>query len=96
MDEDTLVVGSTDTVGGWMLDIDDEGRITEATEAAGRTYRLGQEVVSNGRFAAPKGTVGTLVEIQRPWSDGRTSDFLVVLFGGDVVVAHMKPKDLED
>ena len=94
MDEDTIVAGERETIAGWQLEIDGDGRIISATDVSGQTFDLGQTVVANGRFAALMGTVGTLIEIQRPWTDGRTSDFLVVLFDGHKVPSHMKPKDL--
>ncbi|HXV26704.1 MAG TPA: hypothetical protein VD862_01625 [Candidatus Paceibacterota bacterium] len=90
------MLGGTEEVAGWTLRIGDEGVITQATDAMGRSFRLGQRLTANGRFGAPRGSVGVLVQIHRPFYDGRTSDILKVLFENPVaLVVNMKIKDLE-
>jgi hypothetical protein len=59
------------------------------------TWRVGQEVVSNGRFGPPAGAVGVIEEILLPHENGRTSDVLIVRFRGADLPFSMKPADLE-
>lgn len=84
----------TEQVAGWDLTIDADGVCTKAVGPDGRTFEVNQEVISNGRFGAPKGRAGNVYRILRPWSDGRTSNFVEVTFPG-YGISHMKPKDLE-
>ena len=85
---------STEQSGVWTLTVrEDCAHYVKATDGT-RTFELGQRVTANGRFGAPKGTVGVILRIIRPWENGRTSNFLAVEFPRQRAIS-MKPKDLE-
>ena len=52
-----------------------------------------QEVVSSGRFV-PKDRKGEIRGFVRPYTEGVTSNFIEVLWRGDIIPMKMKPEDL--
>ncbi len=63
--------------------------------ASNLEVKLGQRVYSNGRFWAPKGTLGIVVGIGVPFENALTTDIIVVHFEGDYCPVHMKFRDLD-
>jgi|SRR3989338_3282272 len=61
----------------------------------GLMVRIGQKVFANGRIHFPKGTMGLVVKIYLPFTDGKTTDILRVWFEGNDKPTSMKFKDLE-
>lgn len=76
-----------------VVEKDNGGRIVSA-QIDGRKVNLGQKVFSNGRMSIPNGTVGIIVEINEPYTDGRTSNILEVWFEGYREPYSMKTKDI--
>lgn len=52
-----------------------------------------QEVISSGRFM-PEGKKGEIRGFVKPYTEGVTSNFIQVLWEGDVMPMKMKPEDL--
>ena len=58
-----------------------------------RFLRIGDLVRSTGEYAAPKGTVGVLLRIEQPFTDGHTDYVYQVAFDGHSI-HHMKSSHL--
>lgn len=69
--------------------------ILAADFGEGVVWHLGQVVHANGRMFVAEGTLGIIVKIYRPDSDGHTTNILSVFFEGGRIPLDMKPKDLE-
>ncbi len=69
------------------------GVIVAATQGAS-TIKIGQKVVSNGRFKAPRGAWGLVVNIREPFKNCST-DILEVWWENARGPTAMKFKDLE-
>jgi hypothetical protein len=61
----------------------------------GPKISLGQLVRSSGRFFATKGTIGIVVGIRAPYTEGLTSNVFEVWFEGSRRPEMMKFKDLD-
>ena len=68
--------------------------VEEGSNIGGRKVKLGDMVVSNGRYAVDAGTKGIITEIYEPFTRGST-DILMVWFEGHTCETQMKFKDLQ-
>lgn len=69
------------------------GKVASISFPFKKTFSVGDEVISNGRFFIPKGEKGFIIEIKKPFKNGRTTNILSVIFP-NYGIFDMKPKDL--
>jgi len=84
--------------GTLILEIDDNEKVVAITLPriqGDKTIRLRQRVKSNGRIFFPAGTEGTVIELHKPFTMGRTTNVIYVVFNSESVASFMKFKDLE-
>ena len=71
-----------------------EGDLTTKIRFGTLSVEVGQEVVSNGRFCVPNGTVGYVSQIHEPYTRHFSSNVIEVMWEGDPCGMCMKFKDL--
>lgn len=72
-----------------------EGGKVHAIKLAGTLIRRGQLVCANHRALVPAGAIGIVVEILKPYTEGRTSDIISVHFQNTLPPTFVKIRELD-
>ncbi len=83
--------------GNRILRYHDEGEpgSCKAIQVDDKLITLGQKVFANGTWAISKGSLGLVVKITEPYTDGRTLDVFDVWFEDQDFFSMMKLRELE-
>lgn len=81
-------------ISGFEFEIDDASGVIKSIRSQSFFVSVGDSVVSNGRYRIEKDVPGTVVRIDYPYINGRTTDILVVRWDGQKQVLSMKIKDV--
>ena len=72
-----------------------DGDLILSISLGSQSVRVGQRVISNGRFGTPENTVGFVANLTQPYTQGWSSNIIGVLWEDHQVPMNMKFKDLK-